>query len=214
MYLSDSLTIGLIFGILLFAVALYLYTAISHTEQKISLLESILLDLKISNELQSYSDGKKESPVNGYNGSNTSSTEEQHLAYESFKEDESKDVLEPLDNEDLEETADFLPLNVTVPPTKPLTPVPENPAVPAVPAVPTVSTSRTVDPTDVTDLTDDSPVNYDTMSLKELQALAKSKGLTGSMKRAALLDALKSKSTQQSLWSSSLVENSAPFSNE
>jgi len=194
MYLSDSLTIGLIFGILLFAVALYLYTAISQTEQKVSLLESILLDLKISNELQSYSDGgvvkKVDAPAN--------SSEEN--TYEAFKEEESK--LEEEEEEDLSESAEFLPLNVasSALPVKPLSPVPE---------VPTV-----VELSDVVDSTEESPVNYDTMSLKELQALAKSKGFTGSMKKAALLEALKSTSQQPSLWPSSLAENSAPFSNE
>jgi hypothetical protein len=34
-------------------------------------------------------------------------------------------------------------------------------------------------------------VNYDSMSLKELQALAKSRGITGLTKKGALMDALK-----------------------
>ena len=49
--ISDTLTIGLVLVLLFGSIALYLYTRIQQSEQKINLLESILLDLKMSNEI-------------------------------------------------------------------------------------------------------------------------------------------------------------------
>lgn len=54
--LSDTLTIGLVLILLIGSIALYLYTRIQQSEQKISLLESILLDLKMSSEVSAYSE--------------------------------------------------------------------------------------------------------------------------------------------------------------
>ena len=54
--LSDTLTVGLVLVLLFGAIALYLYTRIQQAEQKISLLESILLDLKMSLEVKSFSE--------------------------------------------------------------------------------------------------------------------------------------------------------------
>ena len=54
--LSDTLTVGLVLVLLFGSIALYLYTRIQQTEQKISLLETILLDLKMSAEIKSYSE--------------------------------------------------------------------------------------------------------------------------------------------------------------
>ena len=54
--LSDTLTVGLVLVLLFGSIALYLYTRIQQTEQKISLLETILLDLKMSGEIKSYSE--------------------------------------------------------------------------------------------------------------------------------------------------------------
>jgi hypothetical protein len=52
--LSDTLTVGLVLILLFGSACLYLYTRIQQSETKINLLESILLDLKMTNELKSY----------------------------------------------------------------------------------------------------------------------------------------------------------------
>ena len=54
--LSDTLTVCLVLILLFGSIALYLYTRIQQSEQKISLLEGILLDLKMSSEVKSYSE--------------------------------------------------------------------------------------------------------------------------------------------------------------
>ena len=52
--LNDTLTLGLILVLLFGAASLYLYTRIQQCEQKLNLVESILLDIKMSAELQGY----------------------------------------------------------------------------------------------------------------------------------------------------------------
>ena len=54
--LNDTLTLGLILILLFGAVSLYLYTRIQQCEQKLNLVESILLDIKMSAELREYPD--------------------------------------------------------------------------------------------------------------------------------------------------------------
>jgi hypothetical protein len=53
-YLGDTLTVGLIIVLLFGSIALYLYTRVQQTEQKVSLLESIVLDLKLTGEIQQF----------------------------------------------------------------------------------------------------------------------------------------------------------------
>ena len=55
-YLGDTLTIGLILILLFGSIALYLYTRVQQTEQKVGLLESIVLDLKLTGEIQSFAE--------------------------------------------------------------------------------------------------------------------------------------------------------------
>ncbi|NBR60245.1 MAG: hypothetical protein EBT86_01100 [Actinobacteria bacterium] len=50
--LSESLTLTIVLLLVFGSVCLYLYTRISQTEQKISLIESILLDLKMASDLR------------------------------------------------------------------------------------------------------------------------------------------------------------------
>ena len=156
--ISDTLTVGLVLVLLFGSIALYLYTCIQQSEQKISLLESILLDLKMSNEIKSYS----ELPAD-----------------------------------------DTHAVSHVLPPT-PATPVSDEASQKADVYVPFSDDEETLDTgvdtaIDVEELTpmEESKeeevvkVNYDSMSLKELQALAKSRGITGLTKKGALVDALK-----------------------
>ena len=52
--LSDTLTVSLVLLLLFGSACLYLYTRIQQVEAKLNLVESILLDLKMTNELKSY----------------------------------------------------------------------------------------------------------------------------------------------------------------
>ena len=159
--ISDTLTVGLVLVLLFGSIALYLYTCIQQSEQKISLLESILLDLKMSNEIKSYSelpaDDTQSSAIHAVTVPSTPVTPV------SAQSNQKDDVYVPFSDD--EETVDTgIDTLVDV---EELTPVEESKEEEVV------------------------KVNYDSMSLKELQALAKSRGMTGLTKKGALVDALK-----------------------
>ena len=167
---SDLLMIGLVFFLLFGAVSLYLYMYVQQVDQKVSLLESILLDMKVSNEIKGF-----DVPADN------------HAPYVPFNED----------------TAD-----TTVTEESTIVPVVEE-------------LKPFVDEEDIEDLTEVIPVvepsiNYDTATLKELQAYAKSKGISvGTMKKNQLIETLKG--IEQSGFngeSSAFLESSAPVSNE
>lgn len=54
--LNETLTLGLVLVLLFGSICLYLYTRIQQSEQKLNLVENILLDLKIANEIKAYPD--------------------------------------------------------------------------------------------------------------------------------------------------------------
>ena len=158
--------IGLVFFLLVGAISLYLYMYVQQVDLKVSLLESILLDMKVSNEIKGF-----DVPADN------------HAPYVPFKDDtvvaeESSatpvEELKPfVDEEDVEELAEIIPV-----------------AEPA--------------------------INYETATLKELQAYAKTKGISvGTMKKSQLIETLKG--VEQSGFngeSSAFLETSAPVSNE
>jgi len=190
-YVCDTLTIGLVLVLLFGSIALYLYTRIQQSEQKINLLESILLDLKMSNEIKSYTELPADEHVESYVSldnletiSNNVSIKEttdielnmnEDITYETF--DESVQLIEEVDQ---------------------------------------------VGQVDQVESEVEAKVNYESMSLKELQALAKSRGITGvTSKKSALIDALKAADTPVSgdlpgslgTGLNSFIETSASFSN-
>lgn len=54
--LSETLTLGLVLVLLFGSICLYLYTRIQQNEQKLNLVESLLIDLKMTSEIKSYPD--------------------------------------------------------------------------------------------------------------------------------------------------------------
>lgn len=206
--LSDTLTVGLVLVLLFGSIALYLYTRIQQAEQKISLLESILLDLKMSSEIKSYNELPAENMIHQAAAIST----EQASNYQPFDETDEEDDLYP---------------GATVGRTSPIKP-----------SSPASSVSGGVDDqvdTEVTDYksiiadavkeeTDVKPTskvsaNYEAMTLKELQTLAKSRGISGagSMKKGSIIEALKTSDRSSSavepgsFGSSSFLETSSPF---
>ncbi len=209
--LSDTLTVGLVLVLLFGSVALYLYTRIQQAEQKISLLESILLDLKMSSEIKSYT----ELPAASGQHKGGLSTDKSINDYEPYGDDDNTEL----------ESDDTLP------------PIVETKLSTASPSV----SSKESDENDVeqyksivaeafkseesSSTQNDLPfaskisVNYESMTLKELQTLAKTRGISGatSMKKGAIIDALKSSDNNQtspepgSAGLSAFLETSSPF---
>jgi hypothetical protein len=198
--LSDTLTVGFVLVLLFGSIALYLYTCIQQSEQKISLLESILLDLKMSAEFKSYTELPAEhepahvKPV----AAAKNDAESDHNAYVPFDDaaSDEDDSSTPVEVEDLS-----VPLSQPSPKKE--------------------QSESIADSSVLLDITQESVNNYESMSLKELQSLALSRGITGakSMKKGPLQEALRTADrirpgSDVVAGSSSFVESSAPVSDE
>jgi hypothetical protein len=178
--MSDTLTVGLVLVLLFGSIALYLYTRIQQSEQKISLLESILLDLKMSSEIKTYTEIPASETPHMFN-------EDKYTPFE----DDSNDTTDQ---------------NSIARPSSPANSVSSK-----------INDSEQTD--DITDyktaiadaITDDIPVdeivehnavmsvNYESMTLKELQTLAKTRGIVGAntMKKGMIIEALKTSDKSQ-----------------
>jgi|UniRef100_A0A6C0BG44 hypothetical protein len=196
-YLSDTLTIGVLLVLLFGSISLYLYTRIQQAEQKIHLLESILLDLKMSAEIKSYTelpaDDSHETP--------------------NFKSTTAHDNYVALDDVELPIT-EYTSLDDSEPVTEDT----------VITLDESMDTSEDETASTVNNAEKDTVVPsviYDSMTLKELQALAKSRGITGagSMKKGPIIEALKTsdrivKPGSTGTGSNSFLETSALVSNE
>ena len=168
MTLSDTLTVALVLVLLIGSIALYLYTRIQQAEQKISLLEGILLDMKMSSEIKSYDElpavniTEEYAPYEEYQSKNQNVTE-----VEEYKSAIADAITDSVVND---------------------------------------SVAISIHDSEIKD------VSYETMTLKDLQSLAKTKGIaTSSMKKGQLVEALKahkSDAPELSLQDSSFLETS------
>lgn len=168
--LNDTLTVGLVLILLFGAVSLYLYTRIQQCEQKLNLVESILLDIKMSAELRDYPDIPfRESvsiPVSSPAPVARPPTPPPATVAPFEETVEQLEALPPID-----ETRELL---------SPVQPAVFSAASPVVAAP--VPTSRA-----------SVGANYESMTLSELKALAQQRNITGakSMKRNQILEALR-----------------------
>lgn len=220
--LSDTLTVGLVLVLLFGSIAIYLYTRIQQAEQKISLLESILLDIKMSSEIRSYNElpasnldttnqaeytSFNDSDVEWYPGSSLSDTtvNTATIATRSPPNSPAQSVSSKEEDNDIEE----VDINNDIEQYKSVIAG----AVDNIEITPTQSsfTAETIESLKVS-------INYESMTIKELQALAKSRGISGagSMKKNAIVEALKTSDRIQpvepgSLGISSFLETSSVF---
>jgi len=180
--LSDTLTIGVVLVLLFGSIALYLYTRIQQAEQKVNLLESILLDVKMSAEIKSYSDlpaddPQERTPSNGSTGPIATGP----AITPDATEYTTLDDLEKEKQELVEESV-YLQMDDTEQEQEPSEEVEE-----------LQSEEIASDSSDL--LLNAAPleISYENMTLKDLQTLAKSRHITGisTMKKGALVDALK-----------------------
>jgi len=164
--LNDTLTLGLILVLLFGAVSLYLYTRIQQCEQKLNLVESILLDIKMSAELQGYPEPPPAQQQNQQNQS--TSSEDKGSTISPFVSMDEQELYQGALDSALEENT----LEVD-----------------DIQEVQEAKVSATVD--EIPKLT----TNYESMTLAELKAIAKQRGITGSssMKRSQILEALRPK---------------------
>jgi hypothetical protein len=215
--LSDTLTVGLVLVLLFGSIALYIYTRIQQAEQKISLLESILLDLKMSSEIKSYS----ELPAEDIPFKSDRLSTEQNTNYIPFTEDNENN------NDDYEVYPETILGSSSTIMTGHQTPSVSNNVNDSddieINEYKNIITDAVKTDIEVKENTSKLSANYEAMTLKELQTLAKTRGINGttSMKKSAIIESLKtsdhSSSTIQSgsigTITNSFLETSAPFQN-
>ena len=196
-YLSDTLTIGVLLILLFGSISLYLYTRIQQAEQKIHLLESILLDLKMSAEIKSYTELPADDSHETSDFQSTTVNDD-YVALD--------DVESPItEYTSLDDSVEPVTEDTVITLDESMDTADDTTAI-------TNDTSDTVPPS----------IIYDSMTLKELQALAKSRGITGagSMKKGPIIEALKTsdritvKPGSTGTGSNSFLETSALVSNE
>jgi hypothetical protein len=179
-YLSDTLTVALVLVLLFGSIALYLYTRIQQCEYKINLLETILLDIKLGNEVTAY----PELPADELSApTSTPKSVHEAPAYTPFSDEADTTPLDDLVEELVEEEPSSNEVTVEV----------------------------------TAEVTAEVPeLLYENMTHKELQALAKSKGLNSNSKKASIIDALKGLNKVQpgTMSSSALLETSTSISDD
>jgi len=176
--LNDTLTLGLILILLFGAVSLYLYTRIQQCEQKLNLVESILLDIKMSAELREYPLQQQQQHQSHdlplYSTDVPSSVKESEPFVEMQEEEE---LYQSALDEAAQEVDDVSGIDVSdLLDSKSVEVVKTHPKAKA--AIPIVTKLS---------------ANYESMTLVELKALAKQRQITGasSMKRSQILEALR-----------------------
>lgn len=191
--LNDTLTVGLILILLFGAVSLYLYTCIQQCEQKLNLVESILLDIKMSAEIREYPElirHTREPEVHAKAPKSGVEVNEETL-YKSVPEDVSSEEL----------TSPLLPLGGAE--DMSVSDVAADDGLVAVAAEKSVSSKSAPTP------------NYESMTLVELKSIAKQRSISGtsSMKRSQILEALRTsdKPSSAAAASTSIGGGLSPF---
>lgn len=165
MTISDTLTVALVLVLLIGSIALYLYTRIQQAEQKISLLEGILLDLKMSSEVKSYT----ELPAHDLRD-HTETYAPYEDTYDKNKTNHDVNKVNELHEingiNDMNEINDINEIN----------------------DVSDVNEYKSI----ISEAIESNNVSYESMTLKELQSLAKSRGVSSSsMKKGQVIEVLK-----------------------
>lgn len=182
--LSDSLTIGLVLALVFGALFFYIYSRIGQVEKRVSLTENILLDLKMATEntLMSMTAG-----AHGHN------EDDEH----SNIQIQAVSGPEPLPNEDVEQIPDEAYYKSVL----------QNAAAVSIP-LPAGSDSTANDDNGSISEKARLDVNYESMTLKELKALAKQRGIntTGLVHKKDFIDSLKRQGQGQGQAQGSVLE--------
>jgi len=203
---SDTLTVGIILLLLFGAICFYLYSRIIQGEKKISLLENILLDLKVATESSMlnipdqteslYMNSSKEHVMAAMSSmSNMMSRHNDNIINEI---DETDDVLESMQYEIEEEEDETSAVSESSGEVDIVKRIMEENNEPLPTPLP-VEQKQVEVIGDIVNNGGNVPVfvnktesAYEHMTVKELQAIAKSKGLSVSgLKRAQVIEALK-----------------------
>jgi len=163
--LGDSLTVGIVLTLIFGAVCFYLYSRMGQNEKRVGLLENLLLSLKMSTEASLFGPDMVE-PTSSPAPLETSDVED--VSEENYAE-MLKGLEAPVKKEAAPSPAAAVPVQVA-------TSAEEKEAEELL---------RSLEPRKM-------DANYESMSLKELQSLAKQRGLVGApTRKRELIDTLK-----------------------
>jgi hypothetical protein len=171
--LGDSLTVGIVLALVFGAVCFYLYSRMSQNEKRVGLLENLLLSLKMSTEASLFGPDMVE-PTSS--PAPLSSTDVEEVTEENYAE-----MLKGLGS-----------ASASAEVKAPSAPAPASASAGAG-AEESVSDEKAAEELLRSLDTRKMDANYESMSLKELQALAKQRSLAGAgqMRKRELIDALK-----------------------
>lgn len=212
--LNDTLTVGLILILLFGAVSLYLYTRVQQCEQKLNLVESILLDIKMSAELREYPELPAPIPVQKV--SRSSSLDNSSRERGNSRDNNSNNSNNNNNNNNNEEAlyASALEEAHLDAEVSTLPPLEES-----------ASGVEVAEAANVTSKTEEAKaksvptVNYESMTLAELKAIGKQRSITGlsAMKRSQILEALRNADSKQTTVAgdlSSFLDLASPLDEE
>ena len=167
--LGDSLTVGIVLALIFGAVCFYLYSRMSQNEKRVGLLENLLLSLKMSTEASLFGPDMVE-PTSS--PAPLTSTDVEEVTEENYAE-----MLKGLGS-----AAAVAP-----------SPAPAAPAPAPLGAEESVSDEKAAEELLRSLDTRKMDANYESMSMKELYALAKQRGISGGgqMRKRELIDTLK-----------------------
>lgn len=181
--LTDSVTIGIVLTLIFGAIAFYLYSRLTQNEKRVGLLENLLMTLKLSTEASLLGPDYVE-PISNPAALDTDDVEE-------VAEGDYADLLKGLSEHSHMQKRSPTPVKEESDSTKPeedmtalLRSMDSSMTVPSMAAVasepPQAAQRHTMN------------ANYESMSLKELNALAKERGITGVANRKRdIIDSLK-----------------------
>lgn len=210
--LNDTLTVGLILILLFGAVSLYLYTRVQQCEQKLNLVESILLDIKMSAELREYPELPAPVPVQKVSRSGSVDSDRSNdqargrgNSRDNNNNNNSEEALyaSALEEAHLDAEASTLP------------PLEESASGVEVAEAAAVVSSKVEEVKAKSVPT----VNYESMTLAELKAIGKQRSITGlsAMKRSQILEALRNADSKQTTVAgdlSSFLDMASPLDEE
>jgi len=206
--LNDTIALGLVLVLLFGAAALYLYTRVQQCEQKLNLVESILLDIKMGAELREYPDlGITSLPARVHN---------EEALYSAALAEAAIDSIDVTDATDATVVTGATVATVATGSSG----VAEEAAEPAPTERQSASSGNSNNKAKAQG-SKQLTVNYEAMTLVELKELARQRSIKGfsTMRRSQILEALKSNETavpsklnEEIL--SSLLEQAASFEEE
>jgi hypothetical protein len=177
--ISDGVVIGIVLGLVFAAVSYYLFSRQTQLERKVSLMENILLDLKVTTEqtLLSSTEPPEHNDLSDQEGPEAGILDNSNDMMNNYREMNSSTNQQDNDNDNKDENnSETREVNVDQ-----TTPRPRN-------MTPTIQVEK-----EKSSASSNYSSNYEAMTYKELVGVARQKGISGlrNMSKAQVIEALR-----------------------